>query len=407
MSGKKLLIIIPLLLIVGLAIVGAINYDSIKARLSYEKTDNAKIMAEIFPVSTRIGGVISEVLVQDNQFVKKGQVLVRLEQEDYRTEVVKSKVNLEIARKESQAAKSGIRLAEKNKVSQLTQSTALTNESQASINSSRALVLEAQAALSESEAKLEENEVSINKARTDFSRLNGLYEKGLIAQQQVDDAKSTLDSLLTQKKQTNQLILQYKSRVAQANADVKMKEAQSMKALGIAQQEQVNTEQVLKSTSDYGINISRIKQAEIIYQEANRRLLYTNIVAPADGYVGKKNVVIKQIVQPGQPLLAVVGRNKWINANFQETQLKNIEKNNSVIVNIDAIPQKEFQAKVQSFAPASGAMFSLLPPEDASGNFTKIIQRIPVKIVFDPKSIKGYEDKIIPGMSAVVYVKNK
>jgi membrane fusion protein (multidrug efflux system) len=135
--------------------------------------------------------------------------------------------------------------------------------------------------------------------------------------------------------------------------------------------------------------------------DAQLQLSYTTVTAPSPGRIGRKQVEVGQRVQPGQPLLALVEVSPWIVANFKETQLERMRPGQPVEIKVDAYPGRIFRGYVESFSPASGAQFALLPPENATGNFTKIVQRVPVKIVFDPESIKGFESMLLPGMSVV------
>ena len=137
------------------------------------------------------------------------------------------------------------------------------------------------------------------------------------------------------------------------------------------------------------------------------KLSYTNITAPSGGRIGRKSAEVGQRVQPGQPIMAIVSNEYWVVANFKETQLEQIQPGQPVEIKLDAFPHHPFVGRVDNISPASGAQFALLPPDNATGNFTKIVQRIPVKVVFDPQSIKGYESRIAPGMSAEATVEVK
>jgi membrane fusion protein (multidrug efflux system) len=148
----------------------------------------------------------------------------------------------------------------------------------------------------------------------------------------------------------------------------------------------------------------QIAAADAALKQAQLNLSYTDIKAPVAGRVGNKTVEVGQRVQPDQPLMAIVSDSNWIVANFNETQLDNIQPGESVDIKIDAFSGKTFKGVVNSIAPASGSDFSVLPPDNATGNFTKVVQRIPVKITFAPDSIRGYENRITPGMSVEVAV---
>jgi membrane fusion protein, multidrug efflux system len=142
-------------------------------------------------------------------------------------------------------------------------------------------------------------------------------------------------------------------------------------------------------------------------KDAQLQLSYTNITAPAAGRVGRKNVEVGNRVQVGTPMMAIVNNDSWVVANFKETQLEKMKPGKPVEIKLDSFPHHTFKGRVDSISPASGAQFALLPPDNATGNFTKIVQRIPVKVVFDQESIKGYEARITPGMSAEVAVEVK
>jgi membrane fusion protein (multidrug efflux system) len=159
--------------------------------------------------------------------------------------------------------------------------------------------------------------------------------------------------------------------------------------------------------SEYEADLGAIAQAQASLKDAQLQLSYTNISAPNQGRIGRKVVEVGQRVQPGQPLMAIVNNDYWVVANFKETQLERMQPRQPVEIKLDAFPHHPFMGRVESISPASGSTFALLPPDNATGNFTKIVQRIPVKVVFDPQSIRGYESRIAPGMSAEVSVELK
>ncbi|HLO49690.1 MAG TPA: HlyD family secretion protein, partial [Kamptonema sp.] len=176
---------------------------------------------------------------------------------------------------------------------------------------------------------------------------------------------------------------------------------------GGLQQAQASGQQTQVNRSQYNAALGAIAQSEATLKDAQLQLSYTNITAPAAGLIGRKSVEVGQRVQPGTPLMAIVSNEYWVTANFKETQLTNLKPGQKVEIKLDAFPNRIFEGRIDSFSPASGAQFALLPPDNATGNFTKIVQRIPVKVVFDAESIKGYELRIVPGMSAVVNVEIK
>jgi membrane fusion protein, multidrug efflux system len=166
-------------------------------------------------------------------------------------------------------------------------------------------------------------------------------------------------------------------------------------------------QQTAVNRSQYEAANSAIAQSIAALKEAELQLSYINITAPSAGRIGKKNVEVGNRIQVGAPLMAVIGTEHWIVANLKETQLNRIKLGQSVEVKLDAFPKQIFTGRVDSLSPASGAQFALLPPDNATGNFTKIVQRIPVKIILDPQSLGGYDDRITPGMSAEVTIEIK
>jgi membrane fusion protein (multidrug efflux system) len=155
------------------------------------------------------------------------------------------------------------------------------------------------------------------------------------------------------------------------------------------------------NATQYDAARTHVTQAEAGLAEAKLLLSYTTITAPAAGRIGRKQVEVGQRLQPGQPLLAIVSNDVWVTANFKETQLERMRPGQPVDIKVDAFPSHHFKGYVDSFSPASGAHIALSPPENATGNYTKIVQRVPVKIVFDPASVKGFETALRPGMSVV------
>ena len=190
----------------------------------------------------------------------------------------------------------------------------------------------------------------------------------------------------------------FDAQLAEAKAKNERAQGDYVRDQGLASTRVLSVQDLAHAQDD-----AEAAEAELRIAEMNRR--YTTIVSPVDGVVGGRNVESGNTVQPSIDLLAVVEANPWVEANFKETQVAHIHPGQAVTLTVDAIPDKEFQGKVLSIAPASGKEFALLPADNATGNFTKIVQRLPVRIAFDPDSIKGYEDRLVPGLSVVASVK--
>jgi membrane fusion protein (multidrug efflux system) len=299
---------------------------------TWTETDNAYVSAHIHTVSARIAGTVREVLVQENQEVKAGAVLARLDSRDF-----------EVRRTQ-----------------------ALAQTAQAGAQRQHAEAQTAQA-----RAQLAREQAHATKARQDLERASALYHdtSGAISKQEFDQAKADSDAA--------------QAAVEAAQAAFASAEAQVVAAKA--------SEQVAAAN----------------LQEAELQLSYTEILAPETGRIGKKNLETGNRVLPGQALLALVQPEVWVTANFKETQLHRMKPGQEVRIQIDAFPGRTFRGRVESLSPASGAQFALLPPDNATGNFTKIVQRVPVKLVFAPQSLQGCEHRIVAGMSAVVEVKTR
>jgi membrane fusion protein, multidrug efflux system len=323
---------------------------------------------------------------------------------------------------------------------------AAVNDSQSAIPAAQASLAEAEAGVPAAQAQVAQIDANLIKAKADFQRYQNLQQAGAAPQQQLDTARATYQAALAQRSaavqavqqarsrvsqakesivsaraklaqaqegvaraksqfaQAQSGVLQARSRVAQAQEGVNRAKAQLTTSQGTIEQARAANSQTDVNKSQYQAALANVAQAEATLKDAQLQLSYTKIIAPNNGRIGNKRVEVGQQTQSGTPLMAIVDNNPWVVANFKETQLSRMQPGQAVEVKIDSFPNHPFIGRLQSVAPASGARFSLLPPDNATGNFTKIVQRIPVKVVFDPQSLKGYESRIAPGMSATVSV---
>lgn len=318
-------------------------------------TDDAQLSSDISPVIPRIQGFVTEVRVKDNQLVKKGDTLVILDDRELRNKVLQAEAALE-------NAKGSLAVTEANAIA-----------ANASAQSSAANVLSA-------DANIEAAKVNLWRATQDFDRYANLIKDHSITQQQYDEAYAAKQRA---EKQLNVLKEQKNAASSQANA--------------VRSQSQATSQQT-------SVASATIRQREADLANAQLQLSYTIITAPADGRVSTVNIQPGQTVQAGQQLFALVQENSiWVVANFKETQLDKMKEGNKATIKVDAFPGKEFEAQVQSLSPATGARFALLPPDNASGNFVKVVQRVPVKIVFT-KTTDAALKALRPGMNALVEV---
>ncbi|WP_139924872.1 HlyD family secretion protein [Hymenobacter sp. DG01] len=332
------LLILALVLLVG----GYFGYQRYQFGQTHEETDDAQVEGDVYPILPRVTGPVLEVKVQDNQQVKKGDVLVTVDPADYQQRV--------------NAAEAALAAA------------------QANVVAARAAVGTASANVSTARTTIGVSEANQSRLQKDLKRSEFLRKEDIIPQSEYDAVQANLKSTSAQRATAQQQV-----RVAQQQVEA-------------ARQQVAVAEAVVKQ-----------RQADL--DNARLQLSYTTITAPGNGIVSRKNVQPGQVVSPNQQLMGLVASgNTWIIANFKETQLENMKVGQPVSVEVDAYPNEEFAGHIESLSAATGARFALLPPDNASGNFVKVTQRIPVKIVLDKIDP---EHPLRAGMSVVATVKTK
>lgn len=302
-------------------VAGFFLYRSIVHALTYESTDNAQIESNAVPVLSRIAGYVEAVNVQDYQDIKQGQSLVAIDNREYKIAVKQAEADLATA--------------------------------EADLANARAQLSNAEANRNVATASAEVQDVRLQKANSDLKRDEALYKEGTITQKQYEDSKSNFEAAVKQYK-TN------KEQISLASSQTSISAAQIQKAMAVIETRKASLDQ------------------------ATLRLSYTEIAAPVNGRIGKRNLEKGQYVQPGQPLFNIINNEQfWIVANFKETQIAKLKVGQLVEIKIDGYPDKKISGKISSFSDATGAKFALLPADNATGNFVKVTQRVPVKIEFD------------------------
>lgn len=398
-SSKSFLILLGVIVLAGVGGLAWYFYAS-----QFEKTDNATLVGHVHPVAPRVAGTIAEVLVDDDQYVKKGDVIAVIDSRDYELTLSQAENSLLNAKAQAKTAQKNIGYTQREAASQVTQAQGTVGASQSSIAQSQQAVSESQAAVSQAKHMLEQQQANFQKAQSDYARYKGA-DPDAISGQQLEAALTNYKAVEAARNSAQAALGQAQARLAQAQANVKSSVSKLTQSKGVAQAAQAQTLQLDVVKSQYEGALASVKMAEDQVRQAKLNLSYTRILAPVSGRVGKKTVEVGQRVQPGEQLMAVVSSDIWVVANYKETQLSRMRPGQPVEVEVDAFPSRHFEGVVNSFSPASGAQFALLPPENATGNFTKIVQRIPVKIILKADSLKGYEDLLVPGMSTVVSVK--
>jgi membrane fusion protein, multidrug efflux system len=370
-----------------------------------ESTDDAQIDAHVTQVAARVGGTITKVLVDDNQQVDAGAVLVELDPRDYQVAVDRMRAELADAEATALAAQSTVPITSAAATSNVTTARGGVTQAQSGVAASEKEVEAARARLVTAQARQREAEANATKAARDVERLRGLLAKDEVSQQQFDATAAAADAQRASADST-------RSQVAEAEAGIRVAESKLAQAHAGEQQAHAELQSAQTAPSQIAATRARASSAEAKVQtaranlaQAELNLQYAVIKAPVRGVVSKKGINVGQVVQQGQPLVAIVQLDDvWVTANYKETQLKTVRPGQRASVDVDALG-RDFKGKVDSLSGATGARFSLLPPENATGNFVKVVQRVPVKIVLDPG--QDPEHLLRPGMSvnATVYSK--
>ena len=371
-----------------------------------EVTDDAQVDARVTQIAARVGGTVTRVTVDDNRLVEKDAVLVEIDPRDYQVAVDKARAELADAEASAVAAQSNVPITTATATSGVSTARGGVSQAEAAVAAAEKEVDAAHARLTAVQARLREVEANATKAARDVERLRGLLAKDEISQQQFDTTVATADA---QKAASDSA----RSQVAEAEAGIRVAESRLAQARAAEQQAhselrsaQTAPQQVAATKARASSAEAHVLQARATLAQAELNLQYTTIHAPIRGIVSKRGLNVGQVVQPGQPLLALVAIDDvWVTANFKETQLRNMRPGQRATVDVDAYGGREFTGKVDSIAGATGARFSLLPPENATGNFVKVVQRVPVKIVLDAG--QDPEHLLRPGLSVVPSVFTK
>jgi len=368
-----------------------------------ETTDDAQVDAHVTPMAARVGGTVVEVPIKENQQVEAGTVLVVIDPRDYQVALDKARAEVATAEADAAAARVNIPITSTAATGNVSNARGGVDQAQAGIDVAQRGIEAATARLATAQARQREAEANAAKTARDVERFKGLLAKDEIAQQQydaavaaADAARAGADSAKAQVQETQAGISMAQSQLMQARAG----HAQATAQLETAQTapEQVAAQRARASSAD-----ARVLQQRAALQQAELNLQYATIKAPMKGIVSKKAVEVGQVIQPGQPLMTVIPLEEvWVTANFKETQLKNMRPGQPAIIEVDAYGGRDFKAHVESLAAATGSRFSLLPPENATGNFVKVVQRVPVRIAIDEK--QDAEQLLRPGMSVTAKV---
>ncbi len=386
----------------------------------HETTDDAYVVGDIIPGSARVSGTVSAVHVREHQNVEAGQLLANLDPRDFELRVQQAASAVAVAEARLHRAKLEVPLAQESTSSDTARTNATLRGTRSSLQETRhraeetrAILRTREAAVAEAKAEVDRGQARLDLARMGYNRAQQLFADGIVAQQRFDEADGALRAAQAAWRVSQQKLAQARSEVERANVDLRMQLQAAKRA-----QAQVAAAQALLAGSQanrrsVGIKQAQVQVAEALRQQAQadleyaeQQLAYTTLRAPVAGIIAKKNLEVGQVVQAGRPLLAIVPlQHVWVEANFKETQLHHMRPGQKARLEIDTFPGRVFTGSVESISPGTGAVFSLLPPENATGNFVKIVQRVPVKIVLDTTS---RSDVVLrPGMSVYATVKTR
>jgi membrane fusion protein (multidrug efflux system) len=367
-----------------------------------ESTDDAQVDGHLIPISPRIAGVIISVLVNDNQPVKAGDELVRLDPADFQVAVAQSEANLANAQAATQQSEVNLPLTNISTRSSVSTSSAQVEEGRAAVAAAEQAVNVARTRVSTANFNLSQAQANYTKAQNDLNRYRDLVAKDEISKQEYDGAVASATASAAQVDSAKSAIAEAQHTLDQGGAQLAQSRARLASAMVQQRQsEESRPQQVAASQAQYKSAQAQVRQRQADLEQAKLNQGYTIIRAPVDGVVSRKNAEPGMHVSAGQQLMALVPlEDVWVTANFKETQLRKMRVGQRVEIEVDTYgSSRKFQGHVDSIAAASGARFSLLPPENATGNFVKVVQRVPVKLVLEPGENRGH--LLLPGMSVV------
>src|SRR3954447_1052775 len=389
------LVVLALLVVAAVVAIPVFAYYSVR-----ESTDDAQVDGHVIPISSRISGNILSVLVNDNQEVRAGQELVRLDPADYKVAFEQSQAQLLSAEAGISESEQNVPLTTINTTSSISTSISQEQQANAALAAAQQAVDAARAALNASNATLAQRQADFVKAQKDLARMKALVDKDEVSRQDYDSAVAAADGSAAQVEAARAGIVSSQHSLDQAVAQVDEAKARlSTAGIQRRQSEQLQSKQKAVSLARFQSAKADSAQRRADVEQAKLNMEYTVIKAPVDGVVSRKSAEPGMQIAAGQQLMALVPLDDvWVTANFKETQLKKMRVGQKVEIEVDAYGgSRNYRGHVDSIAAASGAKFSLLPPENATGNYVKVVQRVPVKIVLEPGENRDH--RLLPGMS--------
>ena len=385
----------------------------------YVSTDDAYVEGTITPVSAKVSGHVAALLVGDNQPVKEGELLLRIDPRDYQARVAQARAAVSMAEANLKAARSELPLAREETRAAIDQARATLEGAVVAVRASESAVDEARARLESRRAAAAAMRADVTGAQSaqrqagrELERLRQLLQSELVARRDFDAAEAVYETTSATVEATERRLAQAEREIQQAQAELasrahavdqakqRVAEARAALARAESQLHQVAIKDAAATQAE-----ARLRETQADLAFAELQLQYTEVRTPIDGVVSKRSVEVGQVVQMGQPLLAIVPlHDVWVLANFKETQVSRIRPGMRAEVWVDGVPDRAFTGSVNSLSAGTGARFSLLPPENATGNWVKVVQRVPVKILLDAREF-GNPHTLRAGMSVIVTIR--
>jgi membrane fusion protein, multidrug efflux system len=352
-----------------------------------EDTDDAQVDGDLYQVSARVAGYVTKVYVTDNQVVHKGDPIADVDVKDFDVALEQAQANLSDAKAQYEQATVNVPITGVN--------VRTTNETSSSdVVNNQAAVSAAEASAAAAHARIAEAQANALKAKTDVDRYTPLVQRDVISKQQYDQAvaqaaaaEATVEADIRSAKSSDDQVAVARAKLVQAQANERQSRQNGPK--------QVEVQRARAESA-----LAAVKQNEARVEQAKLNASYTHIIAPIDGIVSKKNVAVGANLSVGQALLTIVPlKNLWVTANFKETQLKSVQKDQEVDIHVDALGGRKFTGCITEVGGATGSRLSLFPPENATGNYVKVVQRIPVRIDFTDLDHENKDEALRPGMS--------
>jgi membrane fusion protein (multidrug efflux system) len=415
-SGRRIVVVVALV-----AALGAIGWGGTAWYASFTRvsTDDAYVEGTITPVSAKVGGHVVEMLVRDNQAVRRGELLLRIDPRDFQARLEQARAAVAVAEANLRAARSELPLARDTSRAQVVETRAslealqgMVRSSESAADESRARLEARRAAVGARRAEVAAAESAVRRTTLELDRMRRLMKDDYVSRREHDDAQAAFDNATA-------LLDASRRRLSEAEREEQQVEAELAArghAIDVARQKVAEGRGTV-ARAESQLHQVPVKEAEILRAEAalkqaqadvalgELQMAYTEVRAPTDGVISKRSVEVGQVAQVGQPLLAIVPLHEvWVLANFKETQLSRVRPGMKVDVEVDGYPGRIFPGVVDSISAGTGSRFSLLPPENATGNWVKVVQRVPVKIQLDPRELDNPQP-LRAGMSAVVTIK--